>query len=169
MRNCAGRYGNRFVLMTTNTKEIDIKVMESIHLDDIWRIEQSVHAHPWKESMIRSLNSHCAQHHVLLHGNNVVGYFYAQDILGEVTLLNIAVDPAYQGIGLGRKLIVFFIGMCIEQNAESAWLEVRESNHKAITLYESEGFNEVTRRYGYYPVKNGKKEDAIVMSSLFLN
>ncbi|AAW84994.1 ribosomal protein S18-alanine N-acetyltransferase [Aliivibrio fischeri] len=145
---------------------IKIQTTSESHLDDIWRIERAAHSHPWAESMIRELDSRCAQHRVMLVDEQVVGYFYAQNVVGEVTLLNIAIDPAHQGKGFGRKLTEFFIDMCMEQKAESAWLEVRESNTKAISLYESEGFNEVTRRHDYYPTNNGK-EDAIIMSFIF--
>jgi len=154
-------YGDRFVLMTIN-----IQPISDTHLDDIWRIERAAHSHPWAESMIRDLNSRCAQHRVMLDNDQVVGYFYAQNVVGEVTLLNVAIDPVYQRKGFGRKLTEFFIDMCMEQSAESAWLEVRESNIAAISLYESEGFNEVTRRHDYYPTTNGK-EDAIIMSYIF--
>lgn len=145
---------------------INIQPISDTHLDDIWRIERAAHSHPWAESMIRDLNSRCAQHRVMLDNDQVVGYFYAQNVVGEVTLLNVAIDPVYQRKGFGRKLTEFFIDMCMEQSAESAWLEVRESNIAAISLYESEGFNEVTRRHDYYPTTNGK-EDAIIMSYIF--
>ncbi|MDQ6569485.1 MAG: ribosomal-protein-alanine N-acetyltransferase, partial [Haemophilus parahaemolyticus] len=44
------------------------------------------------------------------------------------------------------------------------WLEVRESNTKAQQLYTQLGFNEVTIRKHYYPLPDGKKENAIVMA-----
>ncbi|MEP8021895.1 ribosomal protein S18-alanine N-acetyltransferase, partial [Vibrio parahaemolyticus] len=101
---------------------------------------------------------------------SVVGYFYAQNIVGEVTLLNIAVAPALQGKGYGQKLLDAFLNHCEQAKADSAWLEVRESNHPAIHIYEQAGFNEVDRRYDYYPAKTGNgKEDAIIMSYLFFN
>lgn len=117
--------------------------------------------------MIRDLNSRGAAHHVLLESNQVVGYFYAQNIVGEVTLLNIAIAPQHQGKGYGKALLEHFIEVCENAQAESAWLEVRESNHKAFSLYESAGFNEVDRRKNYYPTASGN-EDAIIMSYLFL-
>ncbi|GAK85148.1 ribosomal-protein-S18p-alanine acetyltransferase [Vibrio ponticus] len=122
---------------------------------------------PLAESMIRDLNSRGAAHHVLLESNQVVGYFYAQNIVGEVTLLNIAIAPQHQGKGYGKALLEHFIEVCENAQAESAWLEVRESNHKAFSLYESAGFNEVDRRKNYYPTASGN-EDAIIMSYLFL-
>lgn len=136
------------------------------HLEDVWRIEQLAHSHPWAQSMINDVSSRGACHYVLLSDDVVVGYFYAQNIVGEVTLLNIAVDPQRQGQGLGKLLAEYFLSICEQSKAESAWLEVRESNLKALSLYEVLGFNEVDRRFNYYPAAKGK-EDAIIMSYLF--
>lgn len=122
------------------------------------------------ESLVRDLSSRGACHHVMVEDGSVVGYFYAQNIVGEVTLLNIAVAPALQGKGYGQKLLDAFLNHCEQAKADSAWLEVRESNHPAIHIYEQAGFNEVDRRYDYYPAKTGNgKEDAIIMSYLFFN
>lgn len=71
--------------------------MQPTHLDAVWRIECAAHSHPWAESLVRDLTSRGACHQVMLVDQQVVGYFYAQNIVGEVTLLNIAVDPAQQG------------------------------------------------------------------------
>lgn len=136
------------------------------HLDDVYRIEVTAHTHPWSETMIRDINSRGGCHHVLLDDGQLVGYFYAQNIVGEVTLLNVAVDPQYQGKGYGKILLEGFLDMCEQTKAESAWLEVRESNQRAFGLYEASGFNEVDRRINYYPTNTGK-EDAIIMSYIF--
>lgn len=141
--------------------------MQSEHLTAVWQIEQQAHSHPWAESMVRDLTSRGACHYVLIdQQQRLLGYFYAQNIVGEVTLLNIAVAPQWQGKGIGRELIQGFLTICEQHGAESAWLEARASNQKALNLYQSEGFNEVDRRRDYYPANNGK-EDAIIMSYLF--
>jgi ribosomal-protein-alanine N-acetyltransferase len=137
------------------------------HLDQIWAIEQQAHSHPWTEGSIRNLKTRCASNRVMLEGDQVVAYYYAQDVVGEMTLMNIAVKPSAQGRGLGKQLMNYFLALCEKNRNESAWLEVRESNHNAIHLYQSVGFNEVDRRTHYYPSKNGK-EDAIIMSYYFL-
>ncbi|MCD1193298.1 ribosomal-protein-alanine N-acetyltransferase [Vibrio cholerae] len=142
--------------------------MQPTHLDAVWRIECAAHSHPWAESLVRDLTSRGACHQVMLVDQQVVGYFYAQNIVGEVTLLNIAIDPAQQGKGYGQQLLQNFIALCEQQKAESAWLEVRESNQRAFALYQRAGFNEIDRRVNYYPVAKGKSEDAIIMSYLFL-
>ncbi|MCW8336704.1 ribosomal protein S18-alanine N-acetyltransferase, partial [Vibrio paucivorans] len=140
--------------------------LSQAHLDAVWQIETVAHSHPWAESMIRDVHSRGAMHYVMHHNNELVGYFYAQNIVGEVTLLNIAIAPKHQGKGLGKALLEQFLTLCEQQKADSAWLEVRESNQAAYGLYEALGFNEVDRRRNYYPSDNGK-EDAIIMSYLF--
>ncbi|TON50938.1 ribosomal protein S18-alanine N-acetyltransferase, partial [Vibrio parahaemolyticus] len=125
---------------------IEILPMCSEHVEQVWQIEQQAHSHPWAESLARDLSSRGACHHVMVEDGSVVGYFYAQNIVGEVTLLNIAVAPALQGKGYGQKLLDAFLNHCEQAKADSAWLEVRESNHPAIHIYEQAGFNEVDRR-----------------------
>lgn len=139
------------------------------HCDAVYAIETQAHSHPWSAKMIRDIQSRGACHHVLLVDDKVVGYFYAQNIVGEVTLLNIAVDPAQQGKGYGKALLDGFLTHCEQQQAESAWLEVRESNQRAYQLYHHAGFHEVDRRHDYYPSAHSAngKEDAIIMSYLF--
>ena len=72
---------------------IDVIPLTLSYLDAVWSIEQQAHSYPWAESLVRDVSSRGACHHVMLVDGKVVGYFYAQNIVGEVTLLNIAVDP----------------------------------------------------------------------------
>lgn len=65
---------------------------------------------------------------------------------GEREILNVAVEPSARREGIGRLLLetVLFRG-------RGAWfLEVRESNAAAISLYKSLGFTPSGRREGYY-------------------
>lgn len=142
---------------------ISVIPMQSGHLERVWQIEQVAHSHPWSKNNIYDLNSRGAIHHVMLDDDNLVGYFYAQNIVGEISLLNIAVAKEAQNKGLGRHLLNFLTDYSEQLKAESIWLEVRESNSNAIYLYESVGFNEIDRRRNYYPTCKAK-EDAIIMT-----
>lgn len=116
--------------------------------------------------MIDDLDSRGAMHFGLFEDETLLGYFYAQNIVGEVTLLNIAIAPSAQGKGFGSKLLEGLIDLCEAKKVESIWLEVRDSNQAAQNLYLNAGFNEVDRRYNYYPATQGR-EDAIIMSYIF--
>lgn len=141
--------------------------LQTQHLTEVWRIEQCAHSHPWTQSMINNLDGRGACHYGLFIEQQLIGYCYAQNIVGEMTLLNVAIDPQFRHQGYGRKLMDNFLLLCQQLKVESVWLEVRESNHNAFHLYESLGFNEIERRFNYYPILGGGKEDAIIMSYLF--
>ena len=72
---------------------------------------------------------------------------------GEWELLNIAVDPVFRRRGVGRALVGALPPGRI-------FIEVRESNRAARTLYETSGFSVCGRRRGYYQFPS---EDGIVM------
>ncbi|CAH0532798.1 [Ribosomal protein S18]-alanine N-acetyltransferase [Vibrio stylophorae] len=136
--------------------------MHPSHLDAIRRIEHAAHSHPWAESHLSDIERRLGRNQVLLVNGQVVGYFYAQLVAGEGTLLNLAVDPAMQGKGYGRALMNQLLALLEQEQAESLWLEVRASNTPAIALYDSCGFNEINRRVDYYPTADGR-EDAVIM------
>lgn len=133
------------------------------HFKQIKCIEHKVHFHPWSDKHLSDTDSRFACHQVLLKDGCVIGYYYAENVFGEMTLLNIAVSPVEQGKGYGRHLLTHLLDFAQTHDVASVWLEVRASNTKAFNLYESLGFNEVTRRIDYYPAAKGK-EDAIVMN-----
>jgi len=137
--------------------------MTDAHLSQIRHIEHQVQDFPWSDKNLNEIQGRFDCHRVLLKAGRVLGFYYAQNIRGEVSLLNIAVTPLEQGHGYGKHLLSFLLDEMMQEQAESIWLEVRESNLKAISLYEKLGFNEVTRRFDYYPSKKGK-EDALVMT-----
>ena len=66
--------------------------------------------------------------------------------VGEAHVLNVCVEPDMQGQGLGRKLLERMLTVARERHADTAYLEVRVSNERAIALYESMGFREVGHR-----------------------
>ncbi len=151
----------------TNSKR-SIVALDSLYLDSVWAIEQLAHDYPWSEKMIRQAPAKIGFNRGLLIDGVLVGYFYAQHVAGEATLLNVAVDPKQQGKGYGGLLVEAFLEESEKLGGEEAWLEVRESNHAAYHLYEKLGFNEINRRTNYYPAKNGH-EDALVMTCFIDN
>jgi len=74
-------------------------------------------------------------------------------------ILNIAVDPAYRGRGLGKRLLEYALDYCRRLGAERVELEVRTGNDPAIALYRKYGFVIRERLPFYY----SDGEDAFVM------
>ncbi|HEY1840376.1 MAG TPA: ribosomal protein S18-alanine N-acetyltransferase [Mycobacterium sp.] len=67
----------------------------------------------------------------------------------EYEIHTIGVDPAYQGRGIGRRMLVELLDIAGEA---VVYLEVRTDNAAAIALYRSVGFTEVGVRRRYYRI-----------------
>jgi ribosomal-protein-alanine N-acetyltransferase len=136
--------------------------MTASDLDAIMAIERVNFPFPWTEGNFKdSMNSGymCL---VMEQGKQLMGYAVLMMVLDEAHLLNISVAQSHQGQGWGRYLLVQMMAIGREKGGLNMFLEVRPSNHSALGLYESMGFNEMGIRPGYYPAHNGR-EDAVLM------
>lgn len=79
----------------------------------------------------------------------IAGYVIFNQIADESELLRIAVDKQYQGKGFGNMLLEKYINF-ISGNCEKAFLEVRDSNIIAKSLYEKYGYIKIATRKQYY-------------------
>jgi ribosomal-protein-alanine N-acetyltransferase len=123
-------------------------------------IEQVVFADPWSTQDFRDCVTSDALFLVAEVDGKVGGYVVALDVADEGEILNLAVAPGGRRHGLGRALVEAILGDLGDRDVRHVYLEVRESNAPARTLYAAHGFREVGRRQKYYrrPV-----EDAIVL------
>ena len=78
----------------------------------------------------------------------------------ECELESILVHPASRRLGLGQQLLATAVARCSVEGASVLRLEVRDSNHAAIHLYEKNGFERTGKRPGYYA---HPAEDALLM------
>jgi len=77
----------------------------------------------------------------------------------ECELLSIAVEPAERGKGLAKTLMEYCCNELAKLGVHKFFLEVRESNIAAISLYKKLGYKKISERKKYYA--NG--EAAIIM------
>ena len=87
-------------------------------------------------------------------GEELVGFLAIQENLYELEVVQIAVRKEWQGRGIAGQLLE-----SLPQEKE-VFLEVREGNTPARTLYQKQGFKEIGCRKGYY---HAPTEDAIMM------
>ena len=131
----------------------------------VLRIEKECFSDPWSINLFRSA---LAEPHtrifVLEDGEKgLLGYTVSAVVLDEGSLDNLAVTASERGQGYGRMLLENALKDAQKSGVKRFFLEVRESNQKAIKLYEKAGFTRLAVRRAYYqePV-----EDAIVMELL---
>jgi ribosomal-protein-alanine N-acetyltransferase len=144
----------------------EIPVLRAMRVEDLAQvveIERAAYEFPWTSGIFRDCLVFGYDSRVLENAFGVLGYGIMSVAAGECHLLNVCIHPAWQGQGLGRRLVEHLLELARRKNSRLALLEVRRSNRIAYQLYHSLGFNELGVRRGYYPAKNGR-EDALILA-----
>jgi ribosomal-protein-alanine N-acetyltransferase len=131
---------------------------------DLHRIDAASTPFPWLESQFAKGLQDGEFGWVWVCDGVVHAFALFGQILDDVTLLNIAVEPGWRRRRLARKLLESALRQLDTRGATRCLLEVRVGNDAAIALYRSLGFcDDGIRRY-YYPTVDGGREDALLMS-----
>ena len=128
-----------------------LRAIDCACLGDFWSLEAYQREIENSSSYVLGLTT---ENHELL------GFGCLWAILEEAHITVLAVRPEYQGQGFGKSLVWGLLKKARDRQLEWATLEVRESNHIAIALYQSFGFQEIGRRPKYYEVTG---EDALML------
>ena len=147
-------------------KEIDayqIRRMTEADVDDVMIIERRVYPFPWTEGIFRDCLRVGYGCWVIERDGESHGYCVMMAGGGDAHVLNLCVKPESRGQGLGRIMLEHMMDKARRLAVETLLLEVRPSNHTAIQLYHSVGFNEIGVRKDYYPAHNGR-EDALILA-----
>lgn len=131
-------------------------------LDRLHEIEQASYPFPWTRGIFEDCLRVGYACFGLQFGKELAGYTIFSWAGGEAHLLNLCVHPDWQHRGYGSLLLEYAINHVARLETEAMFLEVRESNPRAVALYKNRGFKVVGRRPSYYRAGD-KREDAIVM------
>lgn len=145
------------------TAMVAVRTMNYSDLKQVIAIEQRAYPYPWTIGIFRDCLRVGYSAWVMTLDKKVMGYGVVMFAPGEAHILNICIDPDYQGKGLGRYLLKYLLKKSVQTDIDMIMLEVRRSNVGAQHLYESEGFNELGVRKAYYPADDGR-EDAIILA-----
>ena len=140
-----------------------LQPMQESDLEAVIAIEQVAYSHPWTRGNFRDALASGYWAQCLRVQDELLGHVVAMEGVEETHLLNITVAPARQGQGWAHMMLDALCLWSRRQGAQWLWLEVRESNQRALHVYERYGFRRVGVRKGYYP-DHGRREDAVVMS-----
>ena len=129
-------------------------VSESV-LKRLLSIEHACFSDPWSETMfVVSEIEHIITAEL---EEETVGFACFQHFLDECHILNVAVLPEYRKQGIGRQLMGWMLNHL--EDTRDFYLEVREGNTAAISLYIAMGFQTIGKRKEYYR----DKENALIM------
>jgi ribosomal-protein-alanine N-acetyltransferase len=145
----------------------EVRRMQLADLPDVLRNERRAYTHPWTEGIFRDCLQNGQECWLLMCSDQNVGHGILSVAAGESHLLNVCVNPDYQGNGFGRILVEHLLERARAGEASSIFLEVRPSNVAACELYDKLGFNEVGIRENYYPSNVGREDALVLAKELF--
>ena len=121
-----------------------VEILDDVYGQSPWTLEQ----------VLADLGQSQNWYAFAYSGEELVGFLAIQENLYELEVVQIAVRKEWQGRGIAGQLLE-----SLPQEKE-VFLEVREGNTPARTLYQKQGFKEIGCRKGYY---HAPSEDAIIM------
>jgi [ribosomal protein S18]-alanine N-acetyltransferase len=140
---------------------VEIRDMTPGDLMAVMAIEQTAFSMPWRESTFEGLLQRSdADLIAAVADGRLVGYAVCWTVVDQAELGNVAVDLEWRNRGVGLKLVEAAMERARRRDAEECFLEVRESNLAAQSLYQKCGFRPIGRRRRYY---SSPTEDALVM------
>jgi ribosomal-protein-alanine N-acetyltransferase len=146
-----------------------IKEIEKSNIAEIIQIGDEANLSHWSaESYLEEMkNPASIMFRLEGEANETLGFIVGRVIEGgtleavpEAEIYNIAVIEQAQKQGLGQILLDHFISLVKEKQGTTVWLEVRESNLKAIRFYRKNGFRKVQTRNHFY---ENPREHALLM------
>lgn len=141
-----------------------IRRMKEEDAPQVALIEADNFSVPWSEKSFREAAVKTETIYVVAEEDGeILGYAGAWCVFGEADITNVCVRKVSRKQGIGTRMLQFLIEEGVNVKIKTFFLEVRESNSAAISLYEKFGFQKIGIRKNFYekPVENG-----IVMSFL---
>jgi len=119
-------------------------------------------AHAWDEGALRNLmdKPNCLTLAAFEPPRKLVGFIMTRQASDECEVLTIVSASKKRRAGIGTSLLTHAVELSRQQGANRMFLEVASGNKAAISLYKKHGFEEISRRVGYYRQGNNAPEDA---------
>ncbi|MHA7242208.1 ribosomal protein S18-alanine N-acetyltransferase [Paeniglutamicibacter antarcticus] len=136
--------------------------MKQADVDAVWELEKVLFpTDAWpREMYIDELGlTDTRNYWVVCDADKIVAYCGSMCVLPLADVQTIAVNPDYEGRGIGTHLLRLMITTVTQRSATDLLLEVRADNPRAQGLYERHGFEAIHRRARYY--RDGV--DAVIM------
>ena len=152
-----------------NPCDLRIRVVEAAHIADLMRIAEETNLSHWSaQNYLEEIkNADAIMLRLVSEDSSTIGFVVGRFVIGgeieaivDAEIYNIAVTNHEQQKGFGQLLFNAFTTVCRKKKAVNIWLEVRESNEKAIAFYEKNGFARVQTRPSFY---DNPREHALLM------
>lgn len=148
-----------------NTKDFKIRKMAISDAAAVSELEKECFSSPWSCKSLESEAENPSSEFFVLEANNTVAaYMGMHIILDECYITNVAVKGSMRKKGYGQALVENALCVAKSKACSFITLEVRVSNHAAISLYQKCGFEKAGERKDFYSMP---KENALIMTKYF--
>src|SRR5690242_9731671 len=103
---------------------IQIRNMEVSDCAAVAAIDQAVSTNPWNEKLFTDCVCVGYDCWVMLEQDKIIGFGILSHGALEGHILNLVIDPGYQGRGLGAKMLRYLIDLAIKYAVQEVFLEV---------------------------------------------
>lgn len=141
---------NRIIRMASKEDIAAITLLEKQTFSEPWTQKSFLQAIERKENIFL----------VCEIENGIAGYCLLYGMTDEGEIPTIATNPQYLRSGVATQLLQEMMKKCKSAGIQKIFLEVRESNLAARSLYEKNGFNIIGTRKDFYRFPT---EDALQM------
>lgn len=137
---------------------MEIKKLGKSHLKALTYLEHELFSNPFTEkSCLQELTEGNRLYLGLFENDVLIGYAGATITLNSADIIKIGVLKNQQGKGYGKMLLNKLIETMQQNGITEVLLEVEHENYKAINLYLSAGFKEISERKNYYGLNSHAK------------
>lgn len=143
---------------------MDIRRMTREDVPEAAALEKRIFSDAWsQDGFYESIQNPNAVLIAAYEDGRLAGYCCMYEVLDEGEIVNVAVAPEFRRKGIAGKMLEALLEKECRREVLNVFLEVREHNGAAVSLYEKFGFKKIGIRKNFYekPV-----EDAIVMQKV---
>jgi [ribosomal protein S18]-alanine N-acetyltransferase len=149
-------------------ERVTIQKMDVQDLEEVVSMETSSSLTPWSKNIfIKEIENYFSHCFVIKTGEPphqlVIGYICFRNVKDESELLNLCVHPQYRQLGIGKKLMEYYMDYCSRKGIKTFYLEVNSSNGSAIHLYQCFSYQSFGMRKKFY---QGKLDALLMMKKV---
>jgi ribosomal-protein-alanine N-acetyltransferase len=143
-----------------------LRTLFSSDLPHLVLIEQNASVVPWATDVFKACFDAGYTGWVYEMDSRIIGFVIVSMNMEECHIMNLCVAREYQHQGYGFKLLNYALIHAKTHGIALAFLEVRQSNMRAIKLYQKMKFQLIGERKDYYPTLSGRENAHIFALSL---
>lgn len=145
-------------------RNVYFRTMTTGDIPRVAHLEQVVFTDPWSEKVYRETLVLDGVEYIVACDDEaeetIIGAAGVRNIVGVGEITNVMLLPEYRGQGTGRRMLTELMDRGRRLGAKDFTLEVRQSNERAIKLYEKLGFVCEGVRKDFY---RNPTENALIM------